>query len=219
MGNYDLAAPVHQMQQYYRLGALDNCYDKWSALFDCLRLKTKQPAEVELRRLAGNDIWAVKGKGRFGLLLEMASLLESLNMASSMLVNHLSMSVQNSSRLFSKVSTRDSIRVISGMRGCYTINPRGKMCPCRTSALKALFYNLASGYTIDYSIFLNQEALKKQGQAKPHIWTFRTPEEATVCFMLLQFCNRILSLFAVPVDIPGQQHFLVMRLHNAVIFA
>nr|GLL34021.1 uncharacterized protein LOC109171568 [Ipomoea trifida] len=71
MGNYDLAAPVHQMQQYYRLGALDNCYDKWSALFDCLRLKTKQPAEVE-------------------------------------------------------------------------------------------------------------EALKKQGQAKPHIWTFRTPEEATV---------------------------------------
>nr|GMD28455.1 DUF3128 domain-containing protein [Ipomoea batatas] len=138
MGNYDLAAPVHQMQQYYRLGALDNCYDKWSALFDCLRLKTKQPAEVELRRLAGNDIWAVKGKGRFGLLLEMASL------------------------------------------GFYTINPRGKTCPCRTSALKALFYNLASGYTIDYSIFLNQEALKKQGQAKPHIWTFRTPEEATV---------------------------------------
>ncbi|XP_031121305.1 uncharacterized protein LOC116024532 [Ipomoea triloba] len=63
--------PVHQMQQYYRLGALDNCYDKWSALFDCLRLKTKQPAEVE-------------------------------------------------------------------------------------------------------------EALKKQGQAKPHIWTFRTPEEASV---------------------------------------
>ncbi|VFQ71556.1 unnamed protein product [Cuscuta campestris] len=39
--------PVHQMQQYYRLGKLDNCYDKWSALYDCLRLKTKRQAEVE----------------------------------------------------------------------------------------------------------------------------------------------------------------------------
>nr|GMD16007.1 uncharacterized protein C227.17C-like [Ipomoea batatas]GMD20408.1 uncharacterized protein C227.17C-like [Ipomoea batatas] len=39
--------PVHQMQQYYRLGNLDNCSDKWSALYDCLTLKTKRQAEVE----------------------------------------------------------------------------------------------------------------------------------------------------------------------------
>ncbi|CAH9070921.1 unnamed protein product [Cuscuta europaea] len=39
--------PVHQMQQYYRLGKLDNCSKKWSALYDCLRLKTKSQAEVE----------------------------------------------------------------------------------------------------------------------------------------------------------------------------
>nr|GMD54206.1 uncharacterized protein C227.17C-like [Ipomoea batatas] len=45
--NYVLAAPVHQMQQYYRLGNLDNCSDKWSALYDCLSLKTKRQAEVE----------------------------------------------------------------------------------------------------------------------------------------------------------------------------
>nr|GLL31156.1 uncharacterized protein C227.17c-like [Ipomoea trifida] len=43
-----MAAPVHQMQQYYRLGNLDNCSDKWSALYDCLTLKTKRQAEVEV---------------------------------------------------------------------------------------------------------------------------------------------------------------------------
>ncbi|VFQ77833.1 unnamed protein product [Cuscuta campestris] len=32
-------SPVHQMKQYYRVGVLDNCYDKWSALSDCLRSK------------------------------------------------------------------------------------------------------------------------------------------------------------------------------------
>ncbi|XP_044476522.1 uncharacterized protein LOC123204044 [Mangifera indica] len=40
-------SPVHQMQQYYRLGFLDNCYSKWSALYDCLMLKTKPASEVE----------------------------------------------------------------------------------------------------------------------------------------------------------------------------
>jgi len=43
-----LAAPVHQMQQYYRLGALDNCSQKWSDLFDCLNLKTKSSSEVQV---------------------------------------------------------------------------------------------------------------------------------------------------------------------------
>lgn len=41
-------SPVHQMQQYYRLGFLDNCYSKWSALYDCLMLKTKPASEVEV---------------------------------------------------------------------------------------------------------------------------------------------------------------------------
>ncbi|KAI3450662.1 hypothetical protein Pfo_007327 [Paulownia fortunei] len=40
-------SPVHQMQQYYRLGALDNCSGKWSTLYDCLRLKTKRASVVE----------------------------------------------------------------------------------------------------------------------------------------------------------------------------
>ncbi|XP_027770827.1 uncharacterized protein LOC107008527 isoform X2 [Solanum pennellii] len=40
-------SPVHQMQQYYRLGALDNCSKKWSGLVDCLTLKTKRSSEVE----------------------------------------------------------------------------------------------------------------------------------------------------------------------------
>lgn len=35
------------MQQYYRLGVLDNCSAKWSAMFDCLNLKTKRASEVE----------------------------------------------------------------------------------------------------------------------------------------------------------------------------
>jgi hypothetical protein len=42
------AAPVHQMQQYYRLGVLDNCSEKFKAVFDCLYLKTKRSTEVQV---------------------------------------------------------------------------------------------------------------------------------------------------------------------------
>jgi hypothetical protein len=48
MGIYIMAAPVHQMQQYYGLSALDNCSEKWTALVDCLSLKTKQSTEVHV---------------------------------------------------------------------------------------------------------------------------------------------------------------------------
>lgn len=41
-------APVHQMQQYYRLGVLDNCSGKWTALVDCLTLKTKRSTEIQV---------------------------------------------------------------------------------------------------------------------------------------------------------------------------
>ncbi|CAL2264802.1 unnamed protein product [Prunus armeniaca] len=40
-------SPVHQMQQYYRLGVLDNCSGKWTSLVDCLSLKTKRSSEVQ----------------------------------------------------------------------------------------------------------------------------------------------------------------------------
>ncbi|KAL8146444.1 uncharacterized protein C227.17c-like [Apium graveolens] len=40
-------SPVHQLQQYYRAGQLDNCSGKWSGLVDCLTLKTKRSSEVE----------------------------------------------------------------------------------------------------------------------------------------------------------------------------
>lgn len=36
------------MQQYYRLGVLDNCHEKWSALADCLMLKTKRASDVQV---------------------------------------------------------------------------------------------------------------------------------------------------------------------------
>jgi len=48
MGIYIMAAPVHQMQQYYRLGVLDNCSEKWSVLYDCLKLKTKRSTEMQV---------------------------------------------------------------------------------------------------------------------------------------------------------------------------
>lgn len=48
MGIYIMAAPVHQMQQYYRLGVLDNCSEKWKVLYDCLKLKTKRSTEVQV---------------------------------------------------------------------------------------------------------------------------------------------------------------------------
>ncbi|KAB2086035.1 hypothetical protein ES319_A04G000500v1 [Gossypium barbadense] len=40
-------SPVHQLQQYYRGVVLDNCYGKWSALWDCLYLKTKPSSQLQ----------------------------------------------------------------------------------------------------------------------------------------------------------------------------
>lgn len=45
---YIFAAPVHQMQQYYRHGGFDNCFSKWNDLFDCLHLKTKSTSEAQV---------------------------------------------------------------------------------------------------------------------------------------------------------------------------
>ncbi|XP_062083663.1 uncharacterized protein LOC133790137 [Humulus lupulus] len=57
-------SPVHQMQQYYRLGSLDNCSQKWSAVVDCLTLKTKRSAQVqeilETREKDKPHIWTVR---------------------------------------------------------------------------------------------------------------------------------------------------------------
>ncbi|CAA0813166.1 Expressed protein [Striga hermonthica] len=51
-------SPVHQMQQYYRLGSLDSYSGKWGALYDCLNLKTRRASEVEvsLSNLLGHYI-------------------------------------------------------------------------------------------------------------------------------------------------------------------
>ncbi|KAH6833243.1 hypothetical protein C2S53_008971 [Perilla frutescens var. hirtella] len=61
---YFCYSPVHQMQQYYRLGDLDNCLGKWSALYDCLCLKTKKASEVEeilkAREKAQHHIWTFR---------------------------------------------------------------------------------------------------------------------------------------------------------------
>ncbi|XP_058752488.1 uncharacterized protein LOC131625662 [Vicia villosa] len=38
---------IHQMQQYYRLGVLDNCSGKWKAMVDCLMLKTKPTSQLQ----------------------------------------------------------------------------------------------------------------------------------------------------------------------------
>ncbi|XP_040993214.1 uncharacterized protein LOC121239908 isoform X1 [Juglans microcarpa x Juglans regia] len=76
-------SPVHQMQQYYRLGVLDNCSEKWNAVLDCLNLKTKRSTEVqeilETREKAKSHIWTYRTqeeassnwKEQFGHLDEM----------------------------------------------------------------------------------------------------------------------------------------------------
>lgn len=57
-------SPVYQMQQYYRLGVLDNCSSKWGALVDCLTLKTKPSSKVqeilETREKAKPHIWTFR---------------------------------------------------------------------------------------------------------------------------------------------------------------
>lgn len=40
-------SPVHQLQQYYRLGEFDTCFGKWNALYSCLKLKTKSKADAQ----------------------------------------------------------------------------------------------------------------------------------------------------------------------------
>ncbi|KAL7615161.1 uncharacterized protein LOC111901430 [Lactuca sativa] len=57
-------SPVHQLQQYYRLGSLDNCSGKWNAMIDCLKLKTKRSHEVqeilETREKEKTHIWSFR---------------------------------------------------------------------------------------------------------------------------------------------------------------
>ncbi|XP_042482795.1 uncharacterized protein C227.17c isoform X2 [Macadamia integrifolia] len=57
-------SPVHQMQQYYRLGVLDNCSEKWTALFECLSLKTKRSSEMQeilvAREKTKPHIWTLR---------------------------------------------------------------------------------------------------------------------------------------------------------------
>eukprot|EP00252_Welwitschia_mirabilis_P012568 TRINITY_DN27704_c0_g1_i1.p2 TRINITY_DN27704_c0_g1~~TRINITY_DN27704_c0_g1_i1.p2 ORF type:complete len:106 (+),score=14.74 TRINITY_DN27704_c0_g1_i1:96-413(+) len=54
-------SPKHQLQQYYRHAKLDDCKDKWNALFDCFHLKTKPSSEMqailESREKASQHIW------------------------------------------------------------------------------------------------------------------------------------------------------------------
>ncbi|KAL8092509.1 hypothetical protein AgCh_034688 [Apium graveolens] len=60
----DMLAPVHQMQQYYRAGQLDNCSGKWSGLVNCLTLKTKRASEIEeileAREKEKSHIWSFR---------------------------------------------------------------------------------------------------------------------------------------------------------------
>jgi hypothetical protein len=74
-GIYIMAAPVHQMQQYYRLGALDNCSEKWTALVDCLSLKTKRSTEVQVCFSNFIHLWIFL----FFILFYCASLFRVLN--------------------------------------------------------------------------------------------------------------------------------------------
>ncbi|KAG7617273.1 hypothetical protein ISN45_At04g026580 [Arabidopsis thaliana x Arabidopsis arenosa] len=59
-------SPFYQMQQYYRVGKLDDCTKKFSDLFDCLSLKTKRASEAERileeqeKAVAEKHIWIIR---------------------------------------------------------------------------------------------------------------------------------------------------------------
>ncbi|ESQ54773.1 hypothetical protein EUTSA_v10026551mg [Eutrema salsugineum] len=59
-------APFYQMQQYYRVGKLDDCTQKFSDLFDCLSLKTKSASEAQKileerdKTDAAKHIWIIR---------------------------------------------------------------------------------------------------------------------------------------------------------------
>ena len=49
------AAPVHQLQQYYRFGQADDCLGHWSTLYACLKKRTKFAHQVQHRRANGEQ--------------------------------------------------------------------------------------------------------------------------------------------------------------------
>ena len=40
------AAPVHQLQEYYMYGKVDDCLGHWSTFYDCLKKRTKFADQV-----------------------------------------------------------------------------------------------------------------------------------------------------------------------------
>ncbi|KAK9829244.1 hypothetical protein WJX72_004730 [[Myrmecia] bisecta] len=54
-------SPVHQMTEYYRYGAVDDCTKHWGRLYDCLKLRTKFAEQVQLKRYA-NPLWTMRSK-------------------------------------------------------------------------------------------------------------------------------------------------------------
>ena len=58
------AAPVHQLQQYYVYGNVDDCTGHWSRLYACLKQKTARYKDDTLGKhaLGTHPIWQLRTK-------------------------------------------------------------------------------------------------------------------------------------------------------------
>ena len=59
-------APVYQMQEYYRLGELDDCFSKWRDFYQCIVSRPKaapQVSDPSKSDLSGHSVWLTVGLG------------------------------------------------------------------------------------------------------------------------------------------------------------
>jgi len=56
-------SPVHQVQEYYRYGQVDDCLGHWSKLWACLKQRTKFAEEAVHDPMKGkHPLWSLRSK-------------------------------------------------------------------------------------------------------------------------------------------------------------
>ncbi|PNX96294.1 hypothetical protein L195_g019497 [Trifolium pratense] len=159
-------SPVHQMQQYYRLGTLDNCSGKWKAMVDCLMLKTKPRSQVESMALKStNDAFNSTS------FIHMVNQAHSCVAGELIWLKHLLTCFEitiSSAVLF--CDNPSIIHLVSSPTFHERSKSQHRLAESLTEPLLAAEFLLLASY---------HEVLEAREKAKPHIWNFRTRYEAS----------------------------------------
>ncbi|KAB1227327.1 hypothetical protein CJ030_MR1G000263 [Morella rubra] len=215
--------PVHQLQQYYRLGVLDNCSEKWNAVLDCLSLKTKRSTEMQVYFLQlcaseRNPSLFLLSCGSFQPLVQRfnkdSSTDQTIFLVKTLNLNIVAdMSSENEAPSSSRSRRLSCTKAFDALWFCYTpvhqlqqyyrlgvldncsekwnavldcLSLKTKRSTemqvtynCNGSVLNQMFAYVSTEHPLGAAHGLEKEILETREKAKPHIWTFRTPEEAS----------------------------------------